>query len=87
MTVDYVARLTDRTQVDSSYDRGVPVEFRIGAAPVAGWNEGVAGMRVGGRRSLVIPSHLAFGMDGIPGRVPPGATMVYEVELVAVRGE
>ena len=87
VTVDYVARLTDRTEVDSTYDRGQPDEFQLGDAPVAGWNEGLAGMRTGGRRKLVIPAHLAFGDDGVPGRVPPGATLVYEMELVAVRKE
>ena len=87
LTVDYVARLTDRTEIDSSYDRGIPVEFQLGEAPVEGWNEGLSGMRAGGRRSLVIPAHLAFGEDGVPGRVPPGATVVYEMELVSVRRE
>lgn len=87
VTVDYIARLTDRTVLDSTYDRGKPVRFQVGAAPVEGWNEGLAGMRVGGKRSLVIPAHLAFGEEGIPGRVPPGATLVYEMELLSAQGE
>ncbi|MFT5051862.1 MAG: FKBP-type peptidyl-prolyl cis-trans isomerase [Chlamydiales bacterium] len=84
VTVDFVARLTDRSEIDSTYDRGQPVEFTIGEATIAGWNEGVAGMRVGGRRSLVIPAHLAFGQAGIPNRVPAGATLLYEMELLAI---
>lgn len=87
LTVDYVAQLTDGTELDSSYDRGLPIEFQLGRAPVAGWNEGLEGMRAGGRRKLVIPAHLAFGDQGVPGRVPPGATLIYEIELVAVRAQ
>jgi len=84
VTVDFVARLTNRTNIDSTYDRGQPVEFTIGEASIAGWNEGLVGMRIGGRRSLVIPAHLAFGENGIPGRVPAGATLLYEMELLAI---
>ena len=85
VTVDFVARLTNGREIDSTYNRGQPVEFRVGEAAIAGWNEGVTGMRAGGRRRLVIPAHLAFGEAGIPDRVPPGATLLYEMEVLAIR--
>jgi len=71
---------------DSSLDRGSPFSFPLGGGRVIrGWDEGVAGMRVGGRRTLVIPPEMAYGSRGAGGVIPPDATLIFEVELVAVR--
>ena len=73
-------------QFDASWDRGDPLEFRLGAGMViAGWDEGIAGMRVGGRRRLTIPPHKAYGDRGAGGVIKPGATLVFVVDLVGVR--
>lgn len=71
---------------DSSLDRGQPFEFDLGAGQViSGWDEGVVGMREGGKRVLLIPGNLAYGHRGIPGVIPPDATLKFEVELLEVR--
>jgi FKBP-type peptidyl-prolyl cis-trans isomerase len=86
VTVHYVGTLTDGRKFDSSRDRGQGFSFELGAGQVIkGWDQGVAGMKVGGQRKLTIPSHLAYGDRGFPGAIPPGATLVFEVELLAVR--
>ena len=73
-------------EFDSSYGRGAPLQFPLGAGRViAGWDRGVAGMKVGGRRKLVIPAHLAYGDRGAGGVIKPGATLVFVVDLVGVR--
>ena len=72
-------------QFDASWDRGDPFTFAVGAGQViAGWDNGVAGMRVGGRRRLVIPPHLGYGERGAPGAIAPGETLLFVVDLLAV---
>ncbi len=86
VAVHYVGTLEDGTKFDSSRDRGQPFVFGLGARQViAGWDEGVKGMKVGGLRKLIIPSDMAYGDAGIPGVIPPKATLIFEVELLEVR--
>lgn len=73
-------------EFDASYDRGAPLDFPLGRGRVIrGWDEGVAGMKVGGRRRLVIPPHLAYGDRGAGGVIGPGETLIFVVDLVGVR--
>jgi peptidylprolyl isomerase len=72
-------------QFDASWDRGSPLQFRLGVGQViAGWDTGVQGMKVGGRRKLVIPAHLAYGDRGAGGVIKPGETLIFVVDLLAV---
>ena len=83
--VHYTGTLDDGTQFDSSRTRG-PFSFRLGGGQVIkGWDEGVAGMKVGGQRRLVIPHQLGYGTRGAGGVIPPLATLVFDVELLGVR--
>lgn len=85
ITVNYLGTLADGTKFDSSYDRGTPFTFTLGAGEVIeGWDKGFAGMKVGGKRKLTIPSSMAYGDNGIPGAIPGGATLIFEVELLGV---
>jgi peptidylprolyl isomerase len=73
-------------QFDASYDRGSPLQFRLGVGQViSGWDTGVQGMKVGGRRKLVIPSHLAYGDRGAGGVIQPGESLIFVVDLLDVR--
>ena len=86
VSVHYTGWLPNGEKFDSSRDRGQPFSFTLGAGQViAGWDEGVAGMKVGGRRKLVIPADLGYGTAGAPPDIPPGATLVFDVELLDVR--
>lgn len=85
VSVHYTGWLTDGTKFDSSLDRGKPFGFRLGAGMVIkGWDQGVAGMKVGGKRKLTIPAELGYGQRGAGDVIPPGATLVFEVELLGV---
>ena len=85
ITVHYSGFLTDGTKFDSSLDRNDPFDFKLGAGQVIqGWDQGFAGMKVGGKRKLTIPSHLGYGKRGAGGVIPPNATLIFNVELLGV---
>ena len=85
VTVHYTVWLHDGTKLDSSYDFDDPFTFLLGAgAVIAGWDEGIQGIKVGGKRKLVVPSSLAYGSQGSGGVIPPYATLVFDVDLLEV---
>ena len=90
VSVHYTGWLSDNgakgNKFDSSVDRGQPFQFTLGAKQViAGWDEGVAGMKVGGKRTLTIPPELGYGARGAAGAIPPNATLIFDVELLQVQ--
>ena len=86
VSVNYVGKLENGEQFDSSYDRGRPYDFKIGTGVVIkGWDEGLMTMKVGGKRKLVVPGKLAYGPQGRPPNIPSNATLVFDVELMGVK--
>ena len=85
VTVHYVGTLTDGSKFDSSRDRGQGFDFKLGAGQVIkGWDQGVAGMKVGGMRKLTVPPELGYGAGGYPPVIPANSTLIFEVELLKV---
>ena len=85
VTVHYTGWLENGTKFDSSLDRRAPFKFKLGAGQVIrGWDEGVEGMKIGGKRRLTIPAALGYGARGAGGVIPPNATLIFEVELLGV---
>lgn len=86
VSVHYTGQFEDGRKFDSSVDRGQPFQFTLSKGQVIdGWIEGVAGMKIGEKRKLIIPPHLAYGERGHPGGIPPNSTLVFEVELLGVK--
>jgi FKBP-type peptidyl-prolyl cis-trans isomerase FkpA len=83
--VHYTGWLTDGKKFDSSLDRNEPFEFSLPGQVIQGWNDGVPGMKVGGKRKLKIPAKLGYGEQGAGSDIPPGATLIFEVELLEVK--
>lgn len=86
VAVHYTGTLTDGSKFDSSLDRGQPFRFKLGAGQVIkGWDQGIAGMKVGGKRRLEIPPEMGYGARGFPPVIPANSKLIFEVELLEVR--
>lgn len=86
IAINYKGTLLDGTQFDSSYDRGQPFETKIGVGMVIeGWDVGVVGMKVGGKRRLTIPSDMAYGPQGVGTIIPPNSPLIFELELLSIK--
>jgi FKBP-type peptidyl-prolyl cis-trans isomerase FkpA len=86
VSVHYTGWLENGTKFDSSHDRRQPFSFKLGGGQVIrGWDEGVAGMKIGGKRKLTIPADLGYGARGAGGVIPPNATLIFEVELLGLK--
>ena len=84
--VHYLGKLEDGTKFDSSYDRGEPLSFQIGLRQVIeGWERGLMGMKIGGKRTLIVPPELAYGERGAGDLIPPNATLIFDVEIIAIQ--
>lgn len=85
ISIHYTGTLEDGTKFDSSVDRGQPLTAQIGVGQlIQGWDQGVPGMKVGGKRKLTIPAELGYGEMGVPGVIPGGATLIFEIDLVDI---
>jgi FKBP-type peptidyl-prolyl cis-trans isomerase len=85
LTVHYTGKLPDGTTFDSSYNRNEPFRFTLGAGMVIkGWDEGMVGMKVGGKRILIVPPDYGYGENGVPGVIPGNSTLIFEVELLKI---
>ena len=86
VTVHYTGTLANGTKFDSSLDRNQPLTFTLGAKNIiSGWNEGIIGMKVGGKRKLIIPPNLGYGAAGSPPKIPPNATLFFDIELLDMK--
>lgn len=86
IVVHYTGMLENGTKFDSSLDRGQPFEFKLGAGQViAGWEEGLVGMKIGEKKILTIPPEKGYGKNGYPPVIPPNATLIFDVELLAIK--
>lgn len=86
VSVQYTGSLENGTKFDSSFDHGMPFEFRIGTgAVIKGWDEGLMSMKVGGKRKLIIPAALGYGVRGSPPNIPGNSTLIFDVELLSVK--
>jgi peptidylprolyl isomerase len=83
--VHYIGRLENGREFENSYNQGPPAEFNVGPGLIAGWNEALQTMKVGGKRRITLPPNLAYGAAGSPPKIPPNSTLTFEIELLGVR--